>query len=207
MHFLALGDSYTICTGASAPVARWPSIVGRRLAEALGEEIQVTNLGVNGYTTVDLIRDELPHVGDRAWDFVTVLIGVNDFVQGVSIDAYRDRLARIYSGALATQDPSLAARSARRTAAVSIPDFSYAPVATDFGSRQGIERGLRAFNEVGAEEAARAGLPFIDIFEVSRSRMPDPGWISEDGLHPGDAQYAVWADTIWDAVRSSWTDE
>jgi hypothetical protein len=32
-----------------------------------------------------------------------------------------------------------------------------------------------------------------------------PGWISSDQLHPGDVQYAAWADVIWDAVRESWT--
>ena len=27
------------------------------------------------------------------------------------------------------------------------------------------------------------------------------GWIASDRLHPGDAQYAAWADVIWDRIR------
>ena len=41
----------------------------------------VANLGVNGFTSGDLIREELPPLDALAPDFVTVLIGVNDVVQ------------------------------------------------------------------------------------------------------------------------------
>ena len=59
MRYVALGDSYTIGTSV-ATADRWPD----RLVAALGPveprlEL-VANLGVNGYTSADLIRDELP---------------------------------------------------------------------------------------------------------------------------------------------------
>src|SRR5438876_301931 len=75
MRYLALGDSYTIGTGASDDSHAWPSIIASRLGADL------TNPAVNGYTTLDLIREELPYLGRVEHDFVSILIGVNDLVQ------------------------------------------------------------------------------------------------------------------------------
>ena len=198
-NLLALGDSYTICTGASGERTSWPSLVAERLAAALGAPVRVTNLGVNGFTTADLVRHELPHLGDRAWDFITVLIGVNDWVQGVPEAEYRARLRGIYAAL------SALGLSAGRVAAVSIPDFSYTPAAASFGGAATINAGLRRFNAVAAEEAAGAGFPLVDVFDVSRAGAGSPGWISDDDLHPGDAQYAAWAAAIWAALAPAWS--
>ncbi len=86
LRYVALGDSYTIGTSVAA-ADRWPD----RLVAALkadgaadGPWLElVANLGVDGYTTADLIRDELPPLAGLRPDVVSVLIGVNDVVQGV----------------------------------------------------------------------------------------------------------------------------
>src|SRR5450756_85040 len=54
IRFLALGDSYTIGTGASSPAHSWPSIIAKRLNEQTGQEVGLTNPAVNGFTTLDL---------------------------------------------------------------------------------------------------------------------------------------------------------
>src|ERR1700674_4512121 len=59
IRYLALGASYTICTGASTPSHSWPSIVAKRLTEQTGRKVEVTNPAVNGFTTLDLIAKEL----------------------------------------------------------------------------------------------------------------------------------------------------
>ena len=74
------------------------------------------------------------------------------------------------------------------------------------------ERGLRrgAF-DLGAErdfvlpvvepgqrnEATARGFTWVDIGPASTSNIGSKGWIASDQLHPGDAQYAAWADAIW----------
>src|SRR5207244_852434 len=90
-------------------------------------------------------------------------------------------------------------------AAIGIPDFSYAPAARQFGSKAGIAAGISEFNRVAVEEAGRVGFPFIDIFDVSRAGTDRPGWISDDQLHPGDAQYSAWAEAIWRGAGPAWT--
>jgi acyl-CoA thioesterase-1 len=158
----------------------------------------VVNLGVNGYTTEDLIRDELPRLRDARWDVITVLIGVNDYVQGRNDGEYRTSLRRIYDELKQQDLPD------GRVVAVSIPDFSYTPAGSSFGRPAEIEAGLRRFNVVAREEAERAGLVFVDIFEVSRRHTDAHGWVAGDGLHPGEAQLQAWADHTWEAVRANW---
>src|SRR5258708_32035806 len=75
LRYLALGDSSTIGTGsgeqASFPARLRVRFTGRR-------EVVLRNLAVNGYTSQDLIEEELPQVGRFAPDLVTLAIGAND---------------------------------------------------------------------------------------------------------------------------------
>ena len=198
IHYLALGDSYTIGTAVGAGNS-FPPRLAAHLEAATGKRVGVVNLGVNGYTTENLIGDELPHLGDAHWDVITVLIGVNDYVQGRSEDQYRTSLRRIFD------ELSHLGLPHGRVVAVSIPDFSHTPTGSSFGRPADIEAGLRRFNAVGQEEAGRAGLPFVDIFEVSRSRIGSPGWVAGDGLHPGERQLQAWADHVWAEVAAGWS--
>ena len=75
MRYLALGDSYTIGTGASSPAHSWPSIIAERLRQETGQKVELTNPAVGGFTTIDLIRRELAQVRRRKPDLVTILIG------------------------------------------------------------------------------------------------------------------------------------
>ena len=190
-RFLALGDSYTICTGATSAAQRWPNIVAAHLEGALGRPVEVTNLGVNGHTTADVIAHQLPRLGDAEWDLVTILVGVNDQYAGDSVDAYAIALARIYD--------ALARLPQARVVAIGIPDYSYTPVGTARGGTIAAE--LRRFNATARAAAQRRGFAWIDIFDLSRSGDATPGWLSGDGLHPGDVQYGAWAAHIWSCLR------
>ena len=61
-----------------------------------------------------------------------------------------------------------------------------------------------AFNSIARQEAEARGFTWVDITAVSTSGIGSKGWISSDRLHPGDAQYAAWADVIWGSVSESW---
>ncbi len=62
MRYLALGDSYTIGTGASGKARNYPSILAVRLTEATGTKVGLTNPAVSGFTTQDLIGNELGYL-------------------------------------------------------------------------------------------------------------------------------------------------
>jgi lysophospholipase L1-like esterase len=186
LRYLALGDSYTIGTGASSDAHAWPSIIAARLGA------QLTNPAVNGYTTLDLIRDELPLLERVDPELVSVLIGVNDLVQGRTAEQYRRSLREIYD-----------AISGRRVFTVSIPTWSYVPAAADFGGADHVDRLTATFNDVAREESRARSFGWIDIGPASISGIGTRGWIASDQLHPGDAQYEVWAEAIWPVVRKA----
>ena len=88
LRYVALGDSYTIGTATRSVEERWPDQLVARLG-ADGPELDlVANLGVNGYTSRDLIEAELPELGALRPAFATLLVGVNDVVQGVPEATY-----------------------------------------------------------------------------------------------------------------------
>ena len=199
MRYLALGDSYTIGTGASAKARNYPSILAARLTKAIGRKVGLTNPAVNGFTTLDLIANELGHVDRLKPQLVSILIGVNDIVQGRTAEQYRTSLVRIYDRVAALGLPP------GRVVAISIPNWSEVPAAVTFGDKVALRRLTDTFNSFAQREAEKRGFPWIDITAVSTSAMGSPGWISSDQLHPGDPQYAAWADVIWKAVQEPWT--
>jgi lysophospholipase L1-like esterase len=195
IRYLALGDSYTIGTGASSPAHSWPSIIAKRLNEQTGQEVELTNPAVNGFTTLDLIAHELEPVVALKPDLITILIGVNDLVRERTPEDYRTSLVRIYD------EVGKEKATDGRVFAVSIPNWSVVPAAREYGDPEQIRHLTDAFNDVAREEAMARGFGWIDITAASISGLGSPGWISADGLHPGDRQYAAWAEVIWYSVR------
>jgi lysophospholipase L1-like esterase len=199
LRYLALGDSYTIGTGESSESRNYPSILAARMSETAAAQVAVTNPAVNGFTTQDLIDNELALVHELKPELVTILIGVNDIVQGRSLQQYGESLVAIYDrvGELELIEG--------RVVVISIPNWSVAPAASGFGDPGRLRRLTDDFNALAQKEAETRGFKWVDITAVSTSRHGTPGWISSDELHPGDIQYAAWADVIWDTVREPWT--
>jgi lysophospholipase L1-like esterase len=198
LRYLALGDSYTIGTGASRDARNYPSILASRLTKATGKKIGVTNPAVNGFTTIDLINNELGYLDKLKPQLVSILIGVNDLVQGRTLEQYRGSLVKIYDAVGSLQ------LAPGRVIAISIPNWSVVPAAATFGAPDDLKRLTDTFNELAQREAEARGFTWVDITAASTSGTGSPGWISSDQLHPGDAQYAKWADAIWEAVREGW---
>ena len=165
------------------------------MTQETGSKVKVTNPAVNGFTTLDLIANELTLVVRTSPDLVTILIGVNDLVQGRSASDYRASLATIYDDVRAQKAPD------GRVFAISLPNWSVVPAARQFGDPEEIRDLTDTFNDVAREEAEARGFSWIDITAASLSGLGSPGWIASDGLHPGDAQYAAWAEVIWYGVR------
>jgi lysophospholipase L1-like esterase len=198
IRYLALGDSYTIGTGLEDEAQNFPSLLATRLKEATGLDVALVNLGVNGYTTTDLIREELPVARTVPPELVSILIGANDVVQGSDDATYRARLNQIYGAITRLGLP------ADRVVAISIPDFSPLPGAAPFGTPTHLRARIDAFNNVAKSEAASHGFRYADITSISRQDNPGDGWIADDGLHPGPAQHRAFADGVWQVVAPAW---
>ena len=202
MRYLALGDSFTIGTGTT-PDRAFPAVLARRWRDA-GIECDLRNLAVNGYTTGDLIREELPLVAAFAPDLVTVLVGANDLVSALrgatelreaDLERYRAQL-RLIHDAVRRDAPR-----ARRYA-LPQPDWSLSPAAAPFGERAAVARGIERFNEVAREEVERSGGTYVDLFPLMRDQARR-GMLAADGLHPSAEAHAEWAEALLARVSAS----
>jgi lysophospholipase L1-like esterase len=193
LRYVALGDSYTIGTSVDSH-ERFPDQLTALLAEPAPPRLElVANLGVNGYTSADLIRDELPALQGLEPEFVTVLIGVNDVVQRVPAATYEANVVTILDALLDRLAPD-------RIVAVAIPDYTVTPAGGDYGDPQAQHDGIVAHNATMARLASERGITFVDIFDISLEAGSDGSLVATDGLHPSGAQYARWAERIAPAV-------
>ena len=191
LRYVALGDSYTI--GTSVTLAQsWPS---QLVARMNGQLVLVANLGVNGYSSADLIAAELPALDDLRPQFVTIQIGVNDVVRRVHQVDYQANVELILDELLMRLAPD-------RILAVATPDYTATPMGGTFGNPAQQRAAIDHFNDVLREAAQARGISFVpDIYETSRRVVADPSLVASDGLHPSGAQYALWVDAILPVVE------
>jgi acyl-CoA thioesterase-1 len=194
LRYVALGDSYTIGTATRRAAERWPDqLVARLGASAPALELGA-NLGVNGFTSRDVIEVELPKLPALEAGFVTVLVGVNDVVQGVPEATYRENVMLILDELLSRLPPS-------RLLVVTTPDYTVTPRGGDFGDSTHQAAQIRRFNTAIAELASERGTSVVDIHDLSLDAGTDRSLVADDGLHPSGAQYARWVDRIAPVVE------
>lgn len=189
LSYLPLGDSYTIGTGASEEDA-WPNLLTHHLNEnGIGCRL-LANPAKNGYTSLDLIREELPQATRLQPDFVTLLIGANDWVQGVTEEEYSRNLNDILDSL------QKIVKIKKRILLITIPDFGVTAYGKNFPNGREIGKGIAKFNAIIKKQAALRGLFVADIFTLSQKMGEDPALVSPDGLHPSAKGYATWETVI-----------
>ena len=198
-RFVALGDSYTIGTATRGTDERWPDQLVARLREGRSPLELVGNLGVNGFTSRDLIEVELPQVAALEPGLVSLLIGVNDVVQGVPEATYQANVARILEALLGLLPPG-------RVLAVTTPDYTVTPRGGDYGETARQAAAIRRFNGALDELARDRGVLVVDIHDLSLKAAADRSLVADDGLHPSGAQYARWVDRIAPVVEGTLRD-
>jgi acyl-CoA thioesterase-1 len=190
VRYVALGDSYTIGTSVPADES-WPSQLVARVPQ-LG---LVANLGVDGYTSTDLITDELPQLERLNPELVSVLIGVNDVVRRVPDLAYAGNVAVILEELLSRLPPS-------RIVCVATPDYTRTPRGADYGDPVQQSDAIVRINAILREASEQRRILFVpQIFEISQQASEDERLVASDGLHPSAAQYRRWVDAIEPGVR------
>jgi lysophospholipase L1-like esterase len=194
IRYLALGDSFTAGTG-SAPAEAFPTRLVSRW-RAHGRRVTLENLAVNGYTTEDVRRQELPEVARFHPTLVTLAVGANDYVHGSGPDAYRSGVREIFREILeAGVTPS-------RVVALPQPDWSLSPAVAGFGDPVRIGADIVTLNGILQDEARAAGALYVDLYplmhEQARAKM-----VAFDGLHPSARAHDEWAAALYERVTPS----
>jgi lysophospholipase L1-like esterase len=188
LHYLALGDSYTIGEGVPRCLG-WPAQL-RGLLDDDGLQLQPAQIiATTGWTTDELHAgiDAQPLQGP--YDLVTLLIGVNNQYRGRPLPEYREQFASLLDRAIA-----LAGNRPPRVLVLSIPDWGVTPFAHAHGHNpEHIGRAIDAFNAAAAALCDAREVVFIDITGHSRAHGQQAQMLADDALHPSAAMYADWA--------------
>jgi lysophospholipase L1-like esterase len=186
--FLCLGDSYTI--GESVAVElRW----SMQLAQALDTEqstIKPTLIAKTGWTTDELLEGINQAVLDDSYDYVSLLIGVNNQYRGRSVASFEPEFTTLLNRAIA-----LSKNKKDGVLVLSIPDWGVMPFAEGRDRKQ-IAYEIDAYNTRIEQICKTYGVRYFNITEISRQASENADLIANDGLHPSGAMYAAWVQAI-----------
>jgi lysophospholipase L1-like esterase len=154
----------------------------------------VANLAVNGYTSADVVARELPALGALRPEFISLLVGVNDVVQGVTPERFEANAVTILDDLLRRVAPD-------RVLVVSTPDYTVTPQGAAYGDPVVQATGIRAHNAILQRLAHARGIAWVDVHDLSLRAAADRSLVADDGLHPSGAQYALWVDRIRPVVE------
>lgn len=197
--YLALGDSYTI--GESVPPSEnFPSQVYALLHKETTGFQPPRIIARTGWTTDEL---EAGITGAAAaepllpeYDFVSLLIGVNNQYRGRTTENYRTEFDALLRKAI-----GYAGGKTERVVVLSIPDWGVTPFAAG-RDRVQIAREIDAYNAVNRAVAERYHIYYINITPGTREAAGDPGLLAADGLHPSGREYRRWAGQVAAYFRS-----
>lgn len=195
IRYVALGDSYTVCEGATNAES-WPLLLAKHLTGAGIKTELVANPSRTGWTTEDLIQNELEVLKKSNADFVTLCIGVNDWVQGIDTLGFHEKLVVILDYI------QKHVSNKANVVLLTIPDFSVTPTGAQYSHGRNISKGLSEFNNIIMAEAKKRRLKTVDLFLLSKGMMEDSSLIAEDGLHPSAKEYALWEKAIFPIAKN-----
>ena len=192
--YLALGDSYTIGESVEKTDAfPWQTVQILKKDGWIAEDPVV--IAKTGWTTGEL-QAAINEAGiTREFDFVSLLIGVNNQYRGYSLSAYETEFAKLLNQAI-----GFAGKQPNHVFVFSIPDWGQTPFAAG-KDREKIAREIDAFNAANRKIATAAGVHYIDITAETRKVGEDPALVANDFLHPSKKAYGQWAQKLATAVN------
>ncbi len=194
--FLALGDSYTI--GESVPLhENFPYQTVQLLRKSDHAFHAPEIIAKTGWTTFELAEQLLHTTLLPHYDFVTLLIGVNNQYRGLPADEYSTDLEFLVKKAI-----HLAADKPAHVHLLSIPDWGITPFAKDRDSRK-IAKEIDAFNHIAMQMARQYGTGWLDITGSTREATNDAALLAGDGLHPSGKEYGRWAQWLAKKIEAT----
>lgn len=189
--YLALGDSYTV--GESVSQAQsFPYLLVSKL-NSKGKNFAAPRvIARTGWTSNDLQKAVIAANITQRYDFVSLLIGVNNQYQGLSKSAYRSQFKDLLNRAI-----SHAGGKVSHVSVISIPDWGQTPFGKKSGrNTQKITEDIAAFNAINKAESGSRGVSYTNITPASNRVTSDPALVAPDGLHYSGKMHAIWVDAI-----------
>ena len=196
-NYLALGDSYTIGQSVTA-AERFPAQTINILSKDSISFNAPEYIAQTGWTTRNLISAvNTSPPSKTSYDFVTLLIGVNNQYQGRSQAEYTIEFTQLLDTAI-----KYAGNRTKRVAVLSIPDWGVTPFANG-RDRAFIALQIDSFNVINKQITLAKGVNYIDITPSTRMAATDPTLVATDGLHPSGKEYGKWAVLLAAVIKAA----
>ena len=197
--FLALGDSYTI--GEQVQLnSNFPYQTCQLLRKKFKDIHLFTVPEIHaktGWTTDELSAHLKQQILLPKYDFVTLLIGVNNQYRGRSVENFS-----LEFEALLQQAIQFAGGNKQRIFVLSIPDWGVTPFA-EGRDRQNIAQEIDQYNDTCKTITLSKGVNFIDITTSQREDGNKPAFLTEDGLHHSANEYQKWAEQLSQSIAAT----
>ena len=191
--YLALGDSYTI--GESLPLYESYPYQTVQLLREKGVEITAPEIiAKTGWTTDELSAAINRTLFIKKYDYVSLLIGVNNQYRGRSADEYAIQFEELLKKAI-----SFSKNGAAHVFVISIPDWGATPFA-EGRDKNKIFNEINAFNDINKRISEKYKASYIEITEGSRDAKTNPALVARDKLHPSGMEYSKWANKLAEKI-------
>ena len=196
LTYLALGDSYTI--GEGVPIYESFPYQTVQLLREHGLDVNAAEIvAKTGWTTDELEANIAKTKFEKNYDFVSLLIGVNNQYRGRKADEYAIQFEELLKKSI-----KFAKNKQENVFVISIPDWGATPFA-EGRDRKKIASEIDAFNNINKQISERFKVNYIEITIGSREALNNGALLTKDKLHPSSLEYGKWAEKLSAAMLTS----
>lgn len=191
--YIALGDSYSI--GESVLLYHSFPYQVVQLLRKKGVSFSAPEIiAKTGWTTDELSAgisecQFLPY-----YNYVTLLIGVNNQYRGRAVEEYKEEFEGLLKQAM-----QFVEGKKERVIVLSIPDYSVTPFASSL-DREKIVKEIDLYNSVNKAVSIQYKVNYINITPDTRKALNDSSLLAPDQLHPSGNAYKKWAEKVADVI-------
>lgn len=186
ISYLALGDSYTI--GESVPLHESFPYITTQLIRKQKLPIHAPEIvAQTGWTSSELAEQLLKTELNPQYDFVSLLIGVNNQYRHLSLDNFRNDFEYLLKKSI-----HLANGKPEKVIVMSIPDWGCTPYAKEKNSAE-IAVEIDSFNHVCKRFAEKYSTQYLEITTETRKESIQLSSLASDHLHYSAETHLRWA--------------
>lgn len=188
---LCLGDSYTV--GEGVPLHQSYPYQSVQMLRKQGIAVHAPEIvAQTGWTSYELADYLIHHSFEAQYDFVTLLIGVNNQYRGLAVEDFAEDFEYLIKKAI-----GFSSGLAKNVLCLSIPDWGVTPFAQGRDTQE-ISLAIDEYNATASMLAAKYNVAWLDITGKYRQVGGEATMLASDGLHPSGKIYEHWASEVKD---------
>jgi lysophospholipase L1-like esterase len=144
------------------------------------------------------LAEQLLHTRlQESYDFVTLLVGVNNQYRGLAREEFATDFDFLLHKAI-----HVSGNKPNHVIVLSIPDWSATPFAAKKDPKK-ISEEINSYNVICESAAKKNKSQFINITEETRKAASDKSLLAADHLHYSGKEHAIWAEKLAGLIRAN----